>query len=412
MAQVRSRSRAGSIICGNARQVLGRMRPASIASIVTDPPYGLEFMGKDWDRLGGTGSDRSERQVAWHRSWAAAAFRVLKPGGYLLAMGGTRTCHRLACALEKEGFEIRDCLCWIYASGFPKSVDLARLIGRSTGGQGRPASSWAGWGTALKPAWEPIIVARRPVVERNLSRNVLAFGTGGLNARGCLIPYLCENAEANNWYRKDKYRSARQSLFQGRAHSIWRIPSLGRFPANVLCDNQPPAGPLAGVVVGGSGVSNTASRGLPIFRKTPKTKRVYGAFRNMGIDYPGNPPETGLGDGILGPYTRFFRLPIEGPESLRFFVIPKPSKGEKGRGNDHPTVKPVRLFRYLIRLITPPGGIVCDPFLGSGTAAVAAIEERATFVGIEADSGYVAIARERVRAALRARRNVYRGGTI
>ena len=149
-------------------------------------------------------------------------------------------------------------------------------------------------------------------------------------------------------------------------------------------------------------MSNAAARGLPIYRKTAKTAGIYGKYRMRGTDYPGNPPEMGLGNGILGPYTRFFRLPIKDPGSPRLFVIPKPSKREKGPANRHPTVKPVRLFRHVIRLVTPPGETLCDPFLGSGTTAVAAIQEGVKFVGIKRQKDYFRIARTRVKEAWRA----------
>jgi DNA modification methylase len=378
---------AVSLVCGDCRGELARMAPSSVASVVTDPPYGLGFMGLEWDRLGRW----SPSAQAWHESWAREALRVLRPGGYLLAMGGTRTFHRLACGLEAAGFEVRDCICWIYASGFPKSAGLA--------GAG---AEWKGWGTALKPAWEPVVVARKPAAERTLAGNVLVHGTGGLNVDGCRIPYLGEGTGSNNWYRKDIYRSARVSAFQGMEHAVRRGPGSGRFPANVLCDNVPDEGPLPGVAVEGRGVSNAAARGLPIFRKTPKTRGIYGRYAMRGTDYPGNPPEKGLGSGILGPYTRFFRLPVEEEGAARLLVVPKPSGRERGKSNRHPTVKPVRLFRHLIRLVTPPGGTVCDPFVGSGTAAVAAMLEGFDFAGIDIEEKYVRVAEARAEDARKA----------
>lgn len=435
------------IMQGDAAEVLLRLRPASIASIVTDPPYGLEFLGEEWDKLakpkrgklGGFADGRKpsfqrvrhhlpEMQL-WHERWASSAYRALKPGGHLLATSATRTLHHLAVALERSGFEIRDCMCWIYATGFPKSsnvgVAIAKLTGRVAargaetltdirGGQLRAgrdtrlrytrprliplgrAADWDGWGTALKPAWEPILVARKPLAERTLTRNILAHGSGALNVSACRIPYASRAAPINNWYRKDLYATARRSLFQGREHRVMRGPGPGRFPANVLCDSIPPHGPLPGVIVSGAGLSNTAARGDEI-RRTATGGNVYGEFCARSSLFPRRDPESGPGDGILGPYTRFFRLPIEDPVGPRFFVVPKPGKNEKGRDNCHPTVKPVRLFRYLIRLVTPPGEVTCDPFLGSGTSAVAARIEGIDFVGIEKNREYISLARCRLR---------------
>ena len=245
---------------GDCREIMATFEPCSVDAIVTDPPYGLEFMGKDWDRLGKS-SRASQKpspaqanfpmksrarsiaerrngpeQQQWHEAWAAEAFRVLKPGGYLLAFGGTRTFHRLTCAIEDAGFEIRDCLSWLYGSGFPKSLDVSKAIDKAAGAEriqyqtnlsrdtravrlsgnagitcaicgettvgqdglvcGHPKDSgpatdaareWSGWGTALKPAWEPIILARKPLAEPTVASNVLRHGTGAINVDGCRI---------------------------------------------------------------------------------------------------------------------------------------------------------------------------------------------------------------------------------
>lgn len=432
--------------CGDCLEVMAAMEASCVDAIVTDPPYGLEFMGADWDKLGATteavhdGMDASHpfwdgsRRVrygvsaasmqAWHHVWVTEALRLLKPGGHLLAFGGTRTHHRLMCALEDAGFEIRDCLMWLYGSGFPKSMDISKAIDKAAGVErtatavnpnhrpvsgvnyegiyaggntGAPmltapatdaAKQWQGWGTALKPAYEPIILARKPLSERNLAANVLRWGTGALNIDGCRV--ACEgggpSASRRTVARRTGKTPGRPGKYDGRAITS-RISAeayladhpgenLGRWPANVALDEEAAAllddqAPEAGAFAPVRGTELSAP-----------AKNVYGEYgRHVGTFY-----------GDTGGASRFFYT-AKAARSER-------DKGLEGvhqsQGNRHPTVKPVALMRWLCRLVTPPKGLVLDPFCGSGTTGIAALAEGFQFIGIERDAAYAAVARARI----------------
>lgn len=259
----------------------------------------------------------------FHYRWARMVFRVLKPGGHIAAFGGTRTFHRLASALEDAGFEIRDQLAWTYSQGFPKSHDL-----------GRKLEDWQGWGTALKPAWEPICLARKPLTG-TVAENVLAHGVGALNVDGCriaigdekIVPNVRDTSNAHEgWVRPWMENKDKDAARQQKAYSA--MQDLGRWPANILHDG-----------------------------------------------------EAGFG------------------EQGRFFYCAKASKADREDGNNHPTVKPTDLMRWLCRLITPPGGVVLDPFTGSGSTGKAAVLEGFGFIGMELSAEYAAIARRRITGA-------------
>ena len=286
----------------------------SIDTCITDPPYEIGFMGKAWDKSAVAFDPDTWRKVC----------RVLKPGASLLCFGGTRTFHRVATAIEDSGFQIRDCIVWLYAQGLPKSYSP-------------PIEGWQGWGTGLKPAWEPIIVAMKPL-DGTFAENARRWGTAGFHIDGCRI----------------------QTPTGGR----------GRFPANVILDEE--AGKLLDDQTG------ILKSGKPCgVRKS--TNRVYGSFK-------AGKPITGYGD--------------EGGAS-RFFYCAKASPSERGQGNDHPTVKPLRLMEYLCNLTrTPEGGDVLDPFLGSGTTALASLKTRRRCIGIEQDPHYYRIAKSRIAAAM------------
>jgi DNA modification methylase len=268
-------------------------------SIVSDPPYGLSFMGKGWDE-----------SVPGEEFWREA-LRVAKPGANMLAFGGTRTFHRLTVAIEDAGWEIRDVVCWLYGSGFPKSHN----------------GPWGG--TALKPAWEPIIMARKPL-SGTVVDNVLRYGTGALNIDGCRIAY--DGTPSHAYFNYEPTRSNNPSSYGGNSKLI-PPHALGRWPANVMHDGS--AEVLAG--------------------------------------FPG--------------------------EEARFFYCAKASRTDREEGNTHPTVKPTDLMRYLCRLVTPPGGVVLDPFMGSGSTGKAALIEGLRFVGIDLDPAHVAIAEARCQEA-------------
>jgi len=397
---------------GDCLEVLKQYPDSYFDSIVTDPPYELGFMGKKWDSTG----------IAYNIELWQEVLRVLKPGGHLLAFGGTRTYHRMACAIEDAGFEIRDCIQWLYSMGFPKSHDISKAIDKKLGaerevigvdevflrrnpnntGVGRiatksdgttldgrktpykksehagsitapatpEAQEWEGWGTALKPANEPIVLARKPLSEKTIADNVLKWGTGGINIDGCRIE-LQEEGEDKRLGGKGTWKTEKmaKNVYKG-GYSGEGVTSskLGRFPANVIFDEE--AGKMldeqSGILKSGGG-------------KKGNVKPQTGMFGNgkafESVEYKAN----------------------SGGAS-RFFYCAKASKKERG-DSKHPTVKPLSLMRYLCRLITPPEGIVLDPFAGSGTTLEAAILEGFNVVGIEKEHDYIPDIRRRIERA-------------
>jgi hypothetical protein len=453
---------------GDCREVLARWPADCVDSIVTDPPYGLEFMGKEWDR--------GVPDVAFWREF----LRVAKPGAHLVAFGGTRTWHRLACAIEDAGWEIRDTLAWMHGQGFPKSLDVSKAIDAAGAADGealrafraaliaareakgmtraqvseavvgsasgavwnwetglrvptgehwnkivevlglpseltglrdaaerevlatrrgstktydvgaeeeigpRPpvtapatdaAKQWNGWGTALKPAFEPIILARKPLIG-TVAANVLAHGVGGLNIDGCRIA-LASGEENPSIAR---YGSTQQQGNNGWGHvnrgarfdaDAAVSAALGRWPANVVLDEE-----AAAILDAQTG---TLTSGVPGRRRKPhETTSMAGTVGMLDRD------ELGYADS---------------GGASRFFYVAKASRSERTHGgavvNGHATVKPLALMRWLVRLVTPPGGFVLDPFVGSGTTLVAAKLEGFGATGIEqdAESARTALAR-------------------
>lgn len=326
-------------------------------AIVTDPPYHLAsimrrfggrraaplkggepgsanpyrsiatgFMGQEWDGGG----------VAFDAETWRAAYAVLKPGGHLIAFGGARTFHRLAVAVEDAGFEIRDTIMWVYGSGFPKSKNIR--------------GEHAGRGTALKPAHEPILVARKPLSKASVSDNIIQFGTGALNIDACRVPTSDDiaigRAGRNLGSSRALMSAGKLSIADQRA-----TQSRGRWPANFIHDGSPAV--LAGF---------------------PDTRRSRGGDDDCALGYESS--------------------------AARFFYCAKASKTDRGAGNTHPTPKPNDLMRHLLRLVTPPGGVVLDPFTGSGSTAIAALQEGLSFVGSEMVAEYVEIARRRIAKVL------------
>jgi DNA modification methylase len=373
---------------GDCVEVMAGMEPESVDAIVTDPPYGLEFMGKAWDRLfdkrpsgGFRGGVHVGRQgptyragtVAqeWHEVWAREALRVAKPGAYLLAFGGTRTVHRLACAIEDAGWIIRDTLVWAYAQGFPKSK------------------------ASLKPAWEPIVMARKPGPLRELAIDA------------CRIPLVEGDAEfmasrMPAWNRKAEWDGPAAINVGERSET----PPIGRWPANVILTDPIFDGGIEGVVGGGEAAGAGASlRTL-----------VDNAQRDSGFHMGTSTRDIG---GDTGTYSRFFLIPKADRtdrepvlSSLTPGFAPTMGNGIGGREHDpanirayrentHPTVKPTELMRHLIRLVTPFGGVVLDPFAGSGSTLIAAETEGFAWVGIEKDESYIAIAEARLNGTQR-----------
>ena len=322
----------------------------SIDSIVTDPPYELSFMNKKWDSTG----------ISYNVQLWEECLRVLKPGGHLLAFGGTRTYHRMVCAIEDAGFEIRDQMQWIYGSGFPKSQNISKAIDKKFGA--KRAKQWDGWGTCLKPANEPIVVARKSISEKTIADNVLKWGTGGLHIDRCRIPTK-DSLNGGAYAKNGTPRDDGWGMQRGGAGEY--VQPTGRFPANVILDEE--AGKLLDEQ---SGIS----------KSTGGTGEKSRQWDNGIIRWKGK--ATG-GFGDVGG-------------ASRFFYCPKASKKERGEGNNHPTVKPLSLIKYLITLVTPPGGICLDPFEGSGTHALACKDLGFNYIGFELDKTYYNIATKRI----------------
>lgn len=534
------------VINADCIEALRALPDNSIDAIVSDPPYGLEFMGKDWDApwkatgevvadpadVGGfqdgnggnpfsrsrvrygrqatfTGAGMSapgigERDTPWPSSvgsntkrcgkcgllvgqggspcqcaepdvrnlvpermhgfqwwceqWARECYRVLKPGGYIAAFGGTRTYHRLASAIEDVGFEIRDSLHWIYGSGFPKSLNVSKavddklgatreVVGPSPYNARRPnppsselcaqagwpsditvpatpeATRWDGWGTALKPSHEPIVLARKPLIG-TVAANVLEHGTGGLNIDGCRVGSTVET-----WPSSRSYGGGFTPGLDipEETQRTGPVPP-GRWPPNVLFTHGPMCFPLTDKEDGPwdceaecpvaeldrqSGESTSRAAPAESFTDKPNYKNeVYG--RGMGgcVTAANQHMDTG-GASRFFPVFNYTAKPARGerdaglegaPEGRwtdgRAGVADFPKlRDKKKRANHHPTVKPVALMEWLVRLVTPPGGTVLDPFLGSGTTGCAAVRLGFEFVGIEREAEYAAIAERRIKLA-------------
>ncbi len=423
------------IICGDCLEVMRGMGPDSVHAIVTDPPYGLEFMGKEWDH-----------GIPGVRFWAEA-LRVAKPGCHLMAFGGTRTFHRLTCAIEDAGWEVRDCLGWIYGSGFPKSLDVSKAIDKAAGKE-RPkvgiyrtpdgrnylnepagvaerntwgadnsgfrqsvdkrtvtapatdaAREWDGWGTALKPAWEPIILARKPL-EGTVAANVLKWGCGALNIDGSRIPM----SGKKGFWPEEKYGEhggVSTAFHRGKGSESVN----GRWPANLIHDGSEEVLELFPSPHGAG------------YAQPPQEKWKRDHFN--GVTDWGKNKDCGSRIGDSGSAARFFycakasraerEMGCEGMEVRHETCRPLSDNdddrtiqerlhGRKAK-NFHPTVKPLALMRDLCRLITPPSGIILDPFMGSGTTGMAAKLEGFDFIGIEKEPDYVEIAKRRIKGA-------------
>jgi site-specific DNA-methyltransferase (adenine-specific) len=433
------------ILHGNNLDILPTLGDNSIDSIVTDPPYELGFMGKKWDSSG----------IAYSVELWQQCLRVLKPGGHLLSFGGTRTYHRVAVAIEDAGFELRDSIAWLYGSGFPKSLDVSKAIDKAAGAErevvgdkispdGIPyasrrvngsgpsiggnaygefgnggnhitapstleAQQWQGWGTALKPAFEPVIVARKPI-EGTVANNVLKWGTGGLNIDGSRIAgevpqFIKKGEESNSTYGDGLNGSARTG----------EINTQGRWPANIILD------PYTAELLD----EQSGTRQAGGFPKTVDRSNttIYGKYASEEREQRINLDSGGA--------SRFFyvakaskRDRNEGLDELEAKTASEMTGRKKGsaglvmkhedgsdkanayagttgaaRQNFHPTVKPTSLMEYLVKLVTPPGGVVLDPFTGSGSTGKAAILQGFDFIGIEMTEEYLPIIEGRLKHA-------------
>jgi len=416
----------GVAIChGDCRDILPDIQKVDL--VLTDPPYGLKFMGKSWDY-------DIPRKDIWEK-----VLNVLKPGGHLFSFGGTRTYHRIVCEIEDAGFEIRDCIMWVYGSGFPKSLNIGKMVDRMQGNErgiigsklGLPGysltnaenqgntlgwskskrdgkkeceitqghSPWEGWGTALKPAYEPIVIARKPL-EGTIAENVLKYGTGGLNIDACRIQINPEIDDPRlggkgDWSSDKMAKNVYEGGYEGKRVGS---SSLGRFPANLIHDGSEEV--------------------LELF---PNSKSTGGWTERVANEIYGGGKGTNTG--------RVFKPHVDSGSAARFFYCAKASKGERNEGcedikaersdyrpgdedgkntirerlhnsipkhNSHPTVKPLKLLQYLIRLGCHKDGVVLDPFMGSGSTLVAAKKLGIRAIGIETEEKYCEIARGRI----------------
>lgn len=390
---------------GNSKELLKNLLDDSIDAIVTDPPYELRFMGKKWDATG----------IAYDAELWRECLRVLKPGGHLLAFSGSRTYHRMAVAIEDAGFDIRDQIMWVYGSGFPKSLDVSKAIDKAAGAErkvigtklGLPgysltdgngaalygggfggngtglgecqisapateaAKEWNGWGTALKPAHEPICVARKPLIG-TVAENVLTHGTGAINIDGCRVG----TSESLQRISGDAENAVGQWGF--KKGYIGEQPT-GRWPANIIHDG-----------------SAEVLAGFP--ESEPSGAAKNGRVNINGKNYA---KETNIFGSGIGKQTG--QLHNDRGSAARFFYCAKASKKDRDEGhqiNNHPTVKPTELMQYLCRLITPPNGLILDPFTGSGSTGKAAILEGFRFIGFDMQHEYIEIAKARIEYAI------------
>jgi DNA modification methylase len=412
------------LYCGDCLQSLKLLKSNSIDAVVTDPPYHLisivkRFGGKDAApaKSGKTGAYKRHSAGFMGKAWDGGdiafqvelweeVYRVMKPGAHLLSFGGTRTYHRMACAIEDANFEIRDCVSWNYGSGFPKSQNVSKMIDKKLGvkrnkvktnriknppnlvggvnkGDDRPwrqkaieqgyheidsddaisddAKEWDGWGTALKPAMELVCLARKPLSEKTISANVLKWGTGVLNIDGCRVGTTKDVPASASKTPNNIYGAGMTSL-TGGTNSSGFDPNIGRWPANILLDGS---------------------------------EEVINAFPKLGISAGGRIGNAGGGDVKKGN-------PGFGDSgsASRFFYNAK-SDSDDRFGSKHPTVKPVDLMQYLVRLITPPGGTVLDPFAGTGTTREAAFRERVCSILMEREKEYQNDIRRRMKFAMK-----------
>lgn len=402
----------------------------SVDAVVCDPPYGISFMGRQWDQPGKFGSQRGDGRPRgghansrgthdamaagsydlspaamlnfqqWCTAWALECLRVLKPGGHMVAFGGSRTWHRLAAAIEDAGFEIRDSIAWLYGSGFPKSLDVSKAIDKAAGAErevvgpnrfagingsanatcygdaSRPdetapatdaAKQWQGWGTALKPSFEPIVVARKPL-SGTVAANVLEHGTGALNIDACRVA-ATDTVKQRQSGRPLHFGGTNSRPFHETAAAREYVPSdEGRWPTNVVLDEDQAAelDQQSGVLKSGA---NPTRRGSDKFRNT------YGEFAGQAECVA----HRGANEGGASRFFPVFRYEAKAPTSER------PS----ANGVVHPTVKPLDLMRWLVRLVTPPNGVVLDPFAGSGTTAESCVHEHMRCITVEREADYL-----------------------
>jgi DNA modification methylase len=419
-----------NLMLGDCLERMKEIPDGSVDAIVTDPPYGLSFMGKDWDK-GVPGVHFWEEML-----------RVLKPGGHLLSFAGTRTHHRMAVNIEDAGFEIRDMIAWVYSTGFPKSHNFGCKCSRDgrevpesdrsgascepqpAGQQARESGAfskqcgsqaggmaadkrcqkcgglieWQGWGTALKPALEPISVCRKPF-PGTVAANVQQHGTSALNIDACRVAANGETPSGSGRNSKNTWALHSGSEFQGHTNVT---PPSARWPANLIHDGSDEVVGLFPVTTSGKASANGHKRknslnyqsNVNYADRSENAGTLYGDSGSAArFFYCAKASKSDRDEGCVGMIGRFAHTMgngIGGKEHDPETATPK--------RNHHPTVKPTRLMRYLVRLVTPPGGTVLDPFMGSGSTGKAAVMEGFEFIGIEMDEEYFNIAMSRINA--------------
>lgn len=410
------------LLVGDCLDLMRQMPDNSVDSVVTDPPYGIRFMGKSWDgkdiedraayrasmpshadACGPNGGHRSiaaeagkydltpngmRAFQAFSFEWASEAFRVLKPGGHLLSFASPRTYHHMACGIEMAGFEIRDQIMWVFGSGFPKSHNLK--------------GDHAGWGTALKPGHEPICMARKPLIG-TVAANMAEHGTGAINIDACRIAADDAANLAKNWDRETTVDIRGGNYGNGKSGAIamTATPStLGRWPANLIHDGSPEIVSMFPANAGASapvlGTEPTANGFSGAVKYSGMMGRVQGAFHEdtgsaARFFYCAKTSRSDRHEGLANP----------GPQFQQGTTLRKVEMTDT-KGNNHPTVKPTDLMAYLLRLVTPPGGTTLDPFMGSGSTGKAAMLEGFDFIGCELSEEYGAIAQARIEHTLTA----------
>lgn len=420
------------ILHGNNLELLKTLPDNSVDSIVTDPPYGLSFMNNKWDY-----------DVPSVEFWKEA-YRVLKHGGHVLSFGGTRTYHRMVVNMEDAGFEIRDQIMWLYGSGFPKSLNIGKAIDKIEGnerevvgekkrgdvqkakekgvgyladvanrnnvkqfGYGtetitKGESEWEGWGTALKPANEPICLARKPLSEKSIAENVLKYGTGGINIDACRVNFQNEEDRKESTAKNQHADFGTKPMTNNNVYGDYSMiepknyDPQGRFPANIIFDEE--AGKLLDEQSGISKTgdikpyeqrnTNSYSGSMPPIRDVNFKGDKGGASRFF---YCAKASKSDRDDGLRGFHKKSSKK-FDGGN----FDSASTNANDRTSLNFHPTVKPTELMRYLCRLVTPPNGIVLDPFMGSGSTGKGAILEGFDFIGMELDPEYIEIAKARI----------------
>ena len=427
------------VICGECISVMKDIPDKSVDCVITDPPYELGFMGKSWDNTG----------IANNPEMWKECLRVLKPGGYLLSFGGTRTYHRMASAIEDAGFEVRDMIEWVYGSGFPKSLNIGKAVDKLQGNERevigidknaerfkeykeqdgcerktfndkitKGTSEYEGWGTALKPAHEPICMARKPLAEKTVAQNCLKYGTGGINIDESRVEF----ASPEDLKSQERAFSPNSTSHTGgnnlnNGNTNFKCSSLGeanptnilgRFPANLIHDNSEEVRECFPE----NNVKGSAIRKNKV--------NPYGGERTWSVS--DTPAQDTVGYADSGNASRFFKSIIYQAKASKSErnkgmdiekEINKRPIGEafgngnaitdftETKGNNHPTVKPIALMEYLIKMVTPKGGVVLDPFAGSGSTLVAAKQNGFQYIGIEMTEEYIPIIEARLSSQIK-----------